>query len=165
MGYCPWGTKGSDTTEWLHFHFLRKLKQGLCINLEGWDGKGDEREFQERGVYVYLWLIHVEIWQKTTKFCKAIILQLKINKLKKKLQQHLVSDRKLWKLIIKWMVQGTKKKQINQSWCRRSHLLDLSSEKIMSHLLNPTPKAYEEYDWLWYWKKVITWGVAEKDGW
>ena len=24
------------------------------------------------------WLIHVDIWQKTTKFCKAIILQLKI---------------------------------------------------------------------------------------
>ena len=28
-------------------------------------------------IYVYLWLIHVEVWQKTTKFCKAIILQLK----------------------------------------------------------------------------------------
>ena len=26
-------------------------------------------------IYVYLWLIHVEVWQKTTKFCKAIILQ------------------------------------------------------------------------------------------
>ena len=25
--------------------WLRKLKQGLCINLEGWDGKGDGREF------------------------------------------------------------------------------------------------------------------------
>ena len=23
---------------------LRKLKQGLCINLEGWDGAGDGRE-------------------------------------------------------------------------------------------------------------------------
>ena len=23
---------------------LRKLKQGLCVNLEGWDGKGDGRE-------------------------------------------------------------------------------------------------------------------------
>ena len=30
-----------------------------------------------RGIHVYLWLIHVEVWQKTTKFCKAIILQLK----------------------------------------------------------------------------------------
>ena len=29
--------------------WLRKLKQGLCINLEGWDGKGYGREVQERG--------------------------------------------------------------------------------------------------------------------
>ena len=33
--------------------------------------------FQRKGIYVYLWLIHVEVWQKTAKFCKAIILQLK----------------------------------------------------------------------------------------
>ena len=26
---------------------LRKLKLGLCINLEGWDGEGDGREAQE----------------------------------------------------------------------------------------------------------------------
>ena len=29
--------------------WLRKLKQGLCINLEGWDWKGDGREFQKGG--------------------------------------------------------------------------------------------------------------------
>jgi len=28
---------------------LRKLKQGLCINLEGWGGEGDGREFQKGG--------------------------------------------------------------------------------------------------------------------
>ena len=28
---------------------LRKLKQGLCINLEGWDGKGDGRDVQKGG--------------------------------------------------------------------------------------------------------------------
>ena len=28
---------------------LRKLKLGLCINLEGWDGEGDERGVQEVG--------------------------------------------------------------------------------------------------------------------
>ena len=33
--------------------------------------------FKRKGIYVYLWLIHVEVWQKTTKFCKAIIPQLK----------------------------------------------------------------------------------------
>jgi len=27
--------------------WLRKLKQGLCINLEGWDGEGDEREVKK----------------------------------------------------------------------------------------------------------------------
>ena len=29
--------------------WLRKLKQGLCINLVGWDGQGDVREFQKGG--------------------------------------------------------------------------------------------------------------------
>ena len=29
--------------------WLRKLKQGLCINLDGWDGEGDGREFQKVG--------------------------------------------------------------------------------------------------------------------
>ena len=29
--------------------WLRKLKQGLCINLEGWDGEGNEREVQKGG--------------------------------------------------------------------------------------------------------------------
>ena len=28
---------------------LKKLKQGLCINLEGWDGAGDGREVQKGG--------------------------------------------------------------------------------------------------------------------
>ena len=28
--------------------WLRKLKQGLCINLEGWDGVGDGRLIQKR---------------------------------------------------------------------------------------------------------------------
>ena len=29
--------------------WLRKLKQGLCINPEGWDGEGNVREFQKGG--------------------------------------------------------------------------------------------------------------------
>ena len=33
--------------------------------------------FKREGTYVYLWLIHVDVWQKPTQFCKAIILQLK----------------------------------------------------------------------------------------
>ena len=37
---------------------------------------------QEGRTYVYLWLIHVDIWQTSTQYCKAITLQLKINALK-----------------------------------------------------------------------------------
>ena len=29
--------------------WLKKLKQGLCINLEGWDGEGDGKEVQKGG--------------------------------------------------------------------------------------------------------------------
>ena len=41
---------------------------------------GGGREVQEGGTHVYLWLIHVEVQQKPTQYCKAIILQLKISK-------------------------------------------------------------------------------------
>ena len=30
--------------------WLRKLKQRLCVNLEGWDGEGDGREVQKGGI-------------------------------------------------------------------------------------------------------------------
>ena len=33
--------------------------------------------FKREGTYVYLWLVHVNVWQKPTQFFKAIILQLK----------------------------------------------------------------------------------------
>ena len=48
--------------------------------MEGWNGVGGGR----KGTFVYLWLIHVDVWQKPTQYCKAIIFQLKITKKKKK---------------------------------------------------------------------------------
>ena len=36
-------------SQWEFAVCLRKLKQGLCINLEGWDGDGDGREVQKGG--------------------------------------------------------------------------------------------------------------------
>ena len=36
-------------SQWDFAVWLRKLKQELCINLEGWDGKGDGREVQKGG--------------------------------------------------------------------------------------------------------------------
>ena len=41
------------------------------------------RRFKRKGTHVYLWLIHVDVWQKPTQYYEAIILQLKIDKLKK----------------------------------------------------------------------------------
>ena len=41
--------------------WLRKLKKGLCINLGGgmrWEMGG---RFKREGIYVHLWLIHVEV--------------------------------------------------------------------------------------------------------
>ena len=68
----------SEMNDWWGFAlWLREFKQGLCDNLEEWDGKGDGREFWKEGTWVYLWLILGDVWQKTTKFSKAIILQIK----------------------------------------------------------------------------------------
>ena len=41
--------------------WLRKLKQRLCINLEGWDRQRMGEKFKREGIYVYLWLIHVVV--------------------------------------------------------------------------------------------------------
>ena len=40
----------------------KKLTQGLCINLEEWDGEGVGREVQKGGdLCIYRWLIQVEV--------------------------------------------------------------------------------------------------------
>ena len=47
-------------SQWEFAVWLRKFKQGLCINLEGWDGEMGGR-FKREGIYVYLWLIYVKV--------------------------------------------------------------------------------------------------------
>ena len=70
--------------------------------LEGWGGEGDGREGQKGGIYVYLWLIHIEVWQKTTKFCKAVIFQLKNKQVKIKIN------------FKKWKKKNKKRSVINE---------------------------------------------------
>ena len=43
----------------------------------GWEVGGS---FKREGTYVYLWLIHDDVWQKPIQHCEAMISQLKINK-------------------------------------------------------------------------------------
>ena len=41
-------------SQWKFAVCLLKLKRGLCINLDGWDGEGGGREVQGRGhIYIY----------------------------------------------------------------------------------------------------------------
>ena len=42
-------------------------------------GREVGRRLKRERKYGYLWLIHVDVWQKPTQYYKAIILQLKIN--------------------------------------------------------------------------------------
>ena len=49
--------------------------RGSVSTKRGGMGREMGGRFKREGMYVYLWLIHVEVQQKTTKFCKAIILQ------------------------------------------------------------------------------------------
>ena len=50
-------------SQWEFFVWLRKLKGGgrFCINLEGWDGKGDASGFQKGWDICIPMLIHVEV--------------------------------------------------------------------------------------------------------
>ena len=75
----------------------------------GWGGR-----FKGEGTYVYLWLIHVDVWQKLTKFCKAIILQLR----KKKKKAKIMSSGP----IISWQRDGEKMETVTElfSWAPKS---------------------------------------------
>ena len=69
--------------------------------IEGWEKMGGRREVQEAGIYVYLWLIHVNVWWKPNQHCEAIILQLKINEFFKNLKYKKRKQKKnkgTWKL-------------------------------------------------------------------
>ena len=72
-------------SQWEFAVWLRELKQGLCDSLKSGVGIEMGGRSGREGTWVYLWLILVDVWQKTTKFCIAIILQLKTLKKKKPL--------------------------------------------------------------------------------
>ena len=58
-------------------HLLREFKLGLCDNLGGGIGWEVEGRFKREGTYVYLWRVHVDVWQKRAQDCKAIYLSIK----------------------------------------------------------------------------------------
>ena len=58
-------------------HEAGYLKTVLWDNPVGWIGVGGGRGVQDGGYMYTQWLIHVNVWQKTLKYCKVISLQLK----------------------------------------------------------------------------------------
>ena len=52
------------------------------------------KSFKREGTYIYLWLIHVDVWQKPIQHCKAIILQFKMTKFLKNIPS---KDIHIWK--------------------------------------------------------------------
>ena len=67
----------------LYDWYLRQIYRDRKVDqyLEGWDARAVGGMFEWEGTWVNLWLIHVGVWKKSTQYRKAIILQLKINKL------------------------------------------------------------------------------------
>ena len=62
-------------SQWEFAVCLRELRGSVPTWRGGmWREMGGR--FKMEGTYVYLWLIHVDVWQKPTQYCKAIILQL-----------------------------------------------------------------------------------------
>ena len=51
----------------------------------GWKGAWEGVAFRIEGTHVYLRSVHDGVWQKPLEYCKAIILQLKINRISKRL--------------------------------------------------------------------------------
>ena len=47
--------------------------------IDGWEGVGGGREVQDRGDMYISGLNHIDVWQKLTQHCKAIIFQFKRN--------------------------------------------------------------------------------------
>ena len=58
-------------------HRTGHSKPRLWDNSEGCGGEGVGRGVQHGGIQVHLGLIHVDVWQKPSQYCKVISLQLK----------------------------------------------------------------------------------------
>ena len=64
-------------SQWEFAVCLRKLKPRLSDNLEGWSGWEVGGRLKREGTYVYLWLIHPDVWQRPTQH--NIVKQLSFN--------------------------------------------------------------------------------------
>ena len=84
------GTKQESSMETYTLAYVKQMPVGMCSMTRGAQARalrpprGVGGGIKSKGTYGYLWLIHVDVWQKPTQYWTSIILQLKINKPKKK---------------------------------------------------------------------------------
>ena len=64
----PYTTICKTGSQWGFAVLLRVLKQVLCDNLEEWGVVGGGRRAKMEGTCVYLWLIHIDVWQKPAQY-------------------------------------------------------------------------------------------------
>ena len=84
-------------------------------------------------------MVHVDVWQKPTQYCKAIILQLKINKLKrKKHPAYITLQGRLWDHITSPISQM----KLRQAW----DLEDFAATLAPGHT-SPQATKYKETVW------------------
>ena len=86
--FTIWATR--EAPKHTHYHVQNRQLMGSCFVTQGaqpgalWQPRGVgwgwvRWRFKTEGTHVYLWLIHIVVWQKPTEHCKEIILWLKIN--------------------------------------------------------------------------------------
>ena len=54
--------------QWEAAVYPRELSSALGDDLEGWGGGGSGGRLRREGTYVYLWLIHVVVWEMPTQY-------------------------------------------------------------------------------------------------
>ena len=75
------GRKNWESYQWNIYMIIGKIHRGFCLMMQGAQPSALGGRFKKEGPYIHLWLIHVDVWQKSIQHFKAIILHLKINTL------------------------------------------------------------------------------------
>ena len=68
-----------STCQWEFAYGLGNSNPGSVITERGGNGWEVGGRFKREGTCVHLWLMHVDVWQKSNPHCKAVIHRLQIN--------------------------------------------------------------------------------------
>ena len=114
----------------LRIFFFGKISE-LFRKIWGWYSyiRSRSRTLKRKGIYVYLWLTRVVLWQKPTKHCKAIALHLKITNKKKKKKSFRLSRQ--WRWWDSWHPVGS---SLFSSPIHFSHTINVVAQ---GHILQP----------------------------